>query len=206
MKNPTLSVASVHSRLSELQPISIVCIETENPRLSDTFNKICEQYHYLKHREPKGEKLRYIIYNEDNKVLACLMFSHAAWNLPDREKFLGWNQNVKKDNLKYLANNSRFVIMPEVRVRNLATWILGKITKRLSSDWEKYYNHPIYAFETFVDESKHNGSCYKAANWTRVGELVIKNGQKSLIGSSLGIYMLQLKHGFASLLGVHIDK
>jgi len=189
----------ITSKLSELQPINLVCVDTERPELIDEFNSICNEHHYLEHREPKGEKLRYIAYTNDNRALACLMFSHAAWNLPDRESFIGWSQDIKKKNLIYIANNSRFVIMQGVQVRNLATWVLGAATRRVSDDWESAYNHPILALETFVDESKHHGSCYKAANWTRVGELKIKKGQKTLIGSTLGVYLKSLGKSFDEL-------
>lgn len=178
----------LYGKLSEYQPLKVVCVEIDNPCLAETFENICREYHYLNYREPKGEKLRYIVYSKDNSVMAGLMFSHAAWNLPDREKFIGWKQNVKKEKLRYISNNSRFVILPNIRVRNLATWILGSISRRISSDWETYYQHPIFALETFVDESRHSGSCYKAANWTKIGVLKIENGQKTLIGSSLGIF------------------
>lgn len=187
-----MNVVPIEARLSELQPITIECIETEHPDLDDTFSDICREHHYLEHREPKGEKLRYIVYTDDQRVLACLMFSHAAWNLQPREKFIGWNQDVKKNNLNYVANNSRFVIMPDVRVRNLATWILGAIVRRISSDWQQHYGHPIYALETFVDELRHHGSCYKAANWLRIGDFEVRKGQKALIGSTLGIYFFSL--------------
>jgi len=185
-------VEPISAKLSELQPIKLICIETENPELLDEFDSICKEHHYLEHREPKGEKLKYIACTKNNQVLACLMFSHAAWNLPDREQHIGWTQQQKKKNLHLLANNSRFVIMPDVRVRNLATWLLGAVTRRISDDWQTAYNHPILALETFVDESRHHGSCYKAANWTRVGDLKIKKGQKALIGSTLGVYLLPL--------------
>ena len=194
-----MNVVPITAELSELQPITFVCIENERPDLVDLFDELCQKYHYLQHRDPKGEKLRYIAFTDDAQVLACLMFSHSAWNLPDREAFIGWNQDVKKKNLPFLVNNSRFVIMPGVRVKNLATWLLGQIHNRICSDWLDVYKHPIVALETFVDESKHHGSCYKAANWTRVGELKIKKGQKSLIGSTLGIYLYSLTKDFSDL-------
>ena len=130
-----MNVVAINSKLSYIKPLHVVCIEREQPALSGLFDEICKKYHYLEHREPAGDKLRYIVYTDDNRVVACLMFSHAAWNLPDRESFIGWKQDVKKHNLKFLVNNSRFAIMPEVRVKNLATWILGKVVRRISNDW-----------------------------------------------------------------------
>jgi len=194
-----MNVVPIKARLADLQPIIIECIETERSDLGQEFTDICREYHYLEHRDPKGEKLRYIVYTADGRVLACLMFSHAAWNLPARENFIGWKQDVKKENLPFVANNSRFVIMPEVRVRNLATWILGAVVKRISKDWLQHYSHPIYALETFVDESRHHGSCYKAANWARVGGFDVKKGQKALIGSKLGVYLYSLVADISTL-------
>ena len=115
-----------------------------------------------------GENLRYLGL-VDGKIVACIGWGSAAMKSGPREQFIGWDDNVKANNLPYIVNNTRFLILPWVKISHLASKLLSLNCKRLSSDWKKFYNHPIYLTETFVDVSRFQGTCYKAANWKHLG-------------------------------------
>lgn len=190
----------LNSSLRDIKPLKLICVQTEAPELEEYFDTLCTEHHYLTTRKPRGNYLSYLVTSKDNDVLACLMFSEPAWKLQPREQFIGWNESVKKENLRYIANNSRFVILKKISVRNLATHILGRIQKRLSDDWKASFGDPLYLLETFIDESRNSGACYKADNWLKIGELMIKKGNKELIGKNLGIYLKSLKKDFKDFL------
>jgi hypothetical protein len=153
--------------LSELSPIIIrQVLETEQEKL---YNGLVSQYHYLGYVHPVGEHLKYLIYSK-GQVISCISFSSAPRHISSRDNYIGWNQTIRKHNIHLIAYNTRFLILPWVRVKNLASHVLGSITKQVSGDWEKIYGHPIYFLETFVDTERFAGTCYKAANWTYLGK------------------------------------
>lgn len=98
-----------------------------------------------------------------------MMFGAAAWKVEARDIYIGWNAKQRSENLSYVVNNNRFLILPWVKVPHLASHILGKVCRRLNSDWQNKYYHPVYIVETFVEKERYAGTCYKAANWTHVG-------------------------------------
>jgi hypothetical protein len=116
-----------------------------------------------------GENLQYIVRDGRERLLACLVFGAAAWKCQSRDQFIGWNLEQRRRNLGGLANNSRFLILPWVKVPGLASWALGSEARRLSSDWQAKYGHPLHALETFVEKERFAGTAYRAANWLRVG-------------------------------------
>jgi hypothetical protein len=128
------------------------------------FNSLLEQYHYLGYEQPVGEHLKYLVWAQGRPV-ACLGWSSAPRHLGARDHFIDWNQQVRKRNLRLIAYNTRFLILPWVRVPHLASHILGRMAVRISSDWQQFYAHPIYLLETFIDPARFRGSCYRAANW-----------------------------------------
>jgi len=101
-----------------------------------------------------------------------MLFGSAAWKAGDRDAFIGWDTEARKSNLFLLTNNTRFLILPWVRVKNLASHILGKVCARLNTDWIDKYGHPIHLIETFVEQNRFRGICYRAAGWTHVGATV----------------------------------
>ena len=105
-----------------------------------------------------------------DQILALLGFSAAAWKIAPRDKFIGWDTHRRKENLHYIVNNSRFLILPWVRMKNLASRILGGLAKRLPQDWSTRYNYRPVLFETFVEAGRFQGTSYKAANWIWVGQ------------------------------------
>lgn len=133
------------------------------------FNSLIEHYHYLGYCHPVGEQLKYIVYAKQRPI-ACLAFSSAPRHIGCRDRFIGWSVQTRKEHLHLLAYNTRFLILPWVRVRHLASHILGKIRKVVSRDWLQLYNHPIHYLETFVDKERFAGTCYRAANWICLGD------------------------------------
>jgi len=133
------------------------------------FNSLMEQYHYLRYQQPVGEHLKYLVKSR-GQTIACLAWSSAPRHLGARDRFIGWNQHNRRRNIQRIAYNTRYLILPWVRVPHLASHILGRMAKLVAQDWERLYAHPIYLLETFVDRERFGGTCYRAANWIVVGE------------------------------------
>ena len=133
------------------------------------FNSLIEQHHYLGYTQPVGEHLKYLIYAGD-RVVAALAWSSAAHGLSCRDRFIGWSLHAKRKNRHLLAYNSRFLVPPWVQAPHLASHVLGRMARRLPEDWERIYGHPVYFLETFVDPARHQGTCYRAANWRVLGQ------------------------------------
>jgi hypothetical protein len=129
---------------------------------------LIEQHHYLRYTRPVGEHLAYLI-RARRQPIACFVWSSAPRHLGPRDRFIGWSPAARKANIRFVAYQSRFLILPWVRVPHLASHLLGALSRRLSLDWERIYAHPIYFTETFVDPSRYRGTCYRAANWTQLG-------------------------------------
>jgi hypothetical protein len=133
------------------------------------YRHLINNYHYLGYCQPVGEHLKYVIYSA-NRPLACIAFSSAPRHIGCRDRFIGWDQNIRRKNISLIAYNTRFLILPWIRVPHLASHILGQMSRRICSDWQTVYNHSIYYLETFVDTERFAGTCYKAANWIYLGE------------------------------------
>jgi len=118
--------------------------------------------------EPVGEHLKYSVYAR-GRLIACLAWSSAPQHLGARDRFIGWTAEARRRNLRFLAYNPRFLIVPWILVKHLASHILGQMARRIAGDWERTYGHPVYFLETFVDPERHRGTCYRAANWVLMG-------------------------------------
>ena len=129
---------------------------------------LMEQYHYLRYEQPVGEHLKYLVWAQGRPV-ACLAWSSAPRHLASRDRFIGWSGEARRRNIRYLAYNTRFLILPWVEVPHLASHILGRMARQISQDWERIYGHPIYLLETFIDPERFRGTCYRAANWVLLG-------------------------------------
>ena len=132
------------------------------------FNSLMESHHYLAYEQPVGEHLKYLMWAQGRPV-ACLAWSSAPRHLGSRDRFIGWSGEARRRNIRFIAYNSRFLILPWVVVPHLASHILSRIARQLSQDWEGLYQHPIYFLETFVDPERFRGTCYRAANWVVLG-------------------------------------
>jgi len=134
--------------------------------------KLCcgliEAHHYLRYTQPVGEQLKYIVFAQDRPV-ACFTWSSAPRHLGARDRFIGWELAARRRSLRFIAYNSRFLILPWVKVPHLASHLLGRMARTLSADWQRAYGHPIYFAETFVDLERNRGTCYRAANWIALG-------------------------------------
>jgi len=158
----------IHAALRNLQPlrVNIVAPGSDDARL---FDGLLAHEHYLGHRTTVGENLRYLVQDRQGRTVACVLFGSAAWKCADRDTFIGWDRAARKHNLQHMTNNTRFLIPSWVQVPHLASHVLGLIARRICSDWQAKYGHPVYAMETFVDRSRFKGTCYRAANWIRLG-------------------------------------
>jgi hypothetical protein len=132
------------------------------------FNSLMEHYHYLAYEQPVGEHLKYLAWAQ-GRPIACLAWSSAPRHLGSRDRYIGWNAEARRRNIRFIAYNTRFLILPWVRVPHLASHVLGKVTRMLSDDWERMYGHPVYFAETFIDPGLFRGACYRAANWQLLG-------------------------------------
>jgi len=141
----------------------------QTPQDSSLWNELIERYHYLKYKPLPGAQMRYFLFH-GSYLLAALGFSAAAWKVAPRDQFIGWDDGQRRRNLHRIVNNSRFLILPWVKVRNLASSILAAAAKRLGRDWMERYGYEPVLLETFVERSRFRGTCYRAANWLRVGE------------------------------------
>jgi hypothetical protein len=135
------------------------------------FCHLLHRYHYLGLQATfVGENIRYLAYDVQGRPLGCLLFGSAAWKTQPRDTYIGWNAQARACNLSLLTNNTRFLILPWVQVKCLASHLLSLSLKRLNQDWEDRYGHTISLVETFVDTTRFLGTCYRAANWIHVGK------------------------------------
>lgn len=152
--------------LAELGPLEIRQVRrTPEEAL---FNSLLQQQHYLSYSQPVGEHLKYLVFAA-GRPIACVAWSSAPRHLGSRDRFIGWEPRARLANVRLLAYNTRFLILPWVTVPHLASHILGRMARTLSADWQRLYGHPIYFLETFIDPQRFGGTCYRAANWISMG-------------------------------------
>jgi hypothetical protein len=163
----TLDPHPLQAPLSEILPLEIQ--QVRRTPLEALCNSLIDRYHYLGYAQPVGEHLKYLVSFQQRPV-ACLIFSSAPRHIGCRDRFIGWTPQVRRQNIHLLAYQSRFLILPWVRVSHLASHLLGRLAKVLAEDWQKLYQHPVYFLETFVDPERFPGTCYKAANWIYLGQ------------------------------------
>ncbi len=158
---------AVAGPLSPLLPLHLSMVRrTPEER---RYQSLIHQYHYLGYTQPVGEHLEYVAFSE-GRPIACIGFCSAPRHIGARDRYLGWDREERIANLYKIAVNTRFLILPWVRVPYLASHLLGQIAKTISRDWERVYRHPVVWLETFVDpERGFTGTCYKAANWKYLG-------------------------------------
>lgn len=163
-----LKTTTIEGRLSDLQPIRIRPVETT--KAARLFRGLLQQHHYLGYSGPVGENLQYLIHDRHDRLLGCMLYGAAAWRVADRDRFIGWDDAQRKQGLSCIANNMRFLILPWVQVPHLASHLLAATRRRISTDWQEKYGHRILLLETFVEQRRFAGTCYKADNWIHVGQ------------------------------------
>ena len=170
----------LEGKLSDLGPLEFRQVRrTEAEAL---FNSLIQEYHYLGYCQPVGEQLKYMVLAQ-GRPIACLAWSSAPRHIGDRDRFIGWTKPVREKNLSLIACNTRFLLLPWVRVSCLASHLLGKMVKILPVDWARIYNHPLHYLETFVDRERFPGTCYRAANWLYIGRTTGR-GKKDQTGKA----------------------
>jgi hypothetical protein len=160
---------AVRARLAELQPLQIVEL-SETPGELALFESLLHTHHYLSYTSPVGMNLKYLVRDRQGRPVACALFGSAAWKCAARDRFIGWSETARARHLQRITNNTRFLVLPWVEVKLLASHVLGRILRRLRKDWRRKYAQPLSLVETFVDPSRFAGVCYRAANWLPVGE------------------------------------
>lgn len=163
-----LQATPIEGRLSDLQPIRIQSVKSTEE--SQRFRSLLHHHHYLGYSGSVGENLKYLIYDRQDRLLGCLLYGAAAWQIADRDRFIGWNDAARQQGLSRIANNMRFLILPWVRVPHLASHLLARTRRRICVDWQEKYAHPIVLLETFVEQGRFKGICYQADNWIPVGQ------------------------------------
>ena len=159
--------ALLEGKVGAFEPIVLEPVQTREQRL--LFRELVGRHHYLGHAVPFGAHLRYLFYSGE-RVLGAIQFSSPAWRMAVREGWIGWDESARRANLQRVVNQSRFLILPWVRIANLASVVLSRALRRLREDWQQRYGVEPLLVETLVDESRYSGHCYRAANWLRLGE------------------------------------
>lgn len=159
--------APLQMALSELGPLELRQVRRTSEEA--LFNSLLRHHHYLGYTQPVGEHLKYLVFAR-GRPIACVAWSSAPRHLGSRDRFIGWDKKTRLKNIRLLAYNTRFLILPWVKVPHLASHILGRMARMLSVDWQRVYEHPIYFVETFIDPQRFAGTCYRAANWKVLGE------------------------------------
>ena len=162
---PRQPITDAAGRLGKIQ-LCPVCA----PQQSALWNELIQRHHYLAYQPLPGAQIRYLIYGADSQLLAALGFGAAAWKVAPRDRFIGWTPEQRAKNLHLVVNNARFLILPWVTSRNLASKILALAAKRLPNDWHARYQYAPVLLETFVERQRFTGACYRAANWRHIGQ------------------------------------
>ena len=163
---PQIDAAPIACGLKDIGPLEIRMVR-RTPQ-EPLVNALIEHHHYLGYTQPVGEQLKYMVFAGDRPV-ACLTWSSAARHLGPRDRYIGWSSEERRRNIRFIAYNSRFLILPWVQVKCLASHILGRMTALVARDWQRVYGHPVYYLETFIDPQRSRGTCYRAANWIVLG-------------------------------------
>ena len=201
---PEFHRAALNGRVDEFPAIELNMVRrTPDEAL---WNYLVHQYHYKSYKIIVGAHLKYIAYLADQPI-ACMAWNSTVFRIQSRDSFIGWNQETRSKNNRFMVNNSRFLILPWIRIKNLASCLLGLAARTISRDWEKYYGHPVYLLETFVERDRFAGTCYRAANWQRVGETkghAKKNKKFYYHGQIKDVYLYPLVPDFRRQLGAEL--
>jgi hypothetical protein len=156
----------VECALAQLGPLDIQ--QVRRTPAEKLFGSLLEAHHYLGYTQPVGEHLKYLIYAQGQPV-AALAWSSAPRHLGPRDRFIGWSAPQRRAQIHLVAYNSRFLILPSVKVPHLASHLLARVARQIAADWQALYEHPVCLLETFIDPERFAGTCYRAANWQYLG-------------------------------------
>lgn len=195
-----LPPSSQASTLSEARPLNLEIVKAGSWK-AKLFAALLAQHHYLGYKGAVGEHLPYLVWDKKGDLLGALLFGAAAWRIAPRDKFIGWNEEQRRRNLSLIANNMRFLLLQ--KIPHLASYLLGKIARQISRDWEEKYGHPLVLLETFVEVGRFAGTCYRAANWILCGQTQGRSRNSRSKKPSLppkAIYVYPLIKNFRELL------
>lgn len=164
---PEIAETPLEGKLSTLGPLELKLVR--HTPLEPLYNSLIHHYHYLGYRQIVGAHLKYMAFL-NGQIVACLGWGSPAWRVACRDQFIGWPDPIKEQNLHKIAQNTRFLILPYIKIPHLASKLLSLNIKNIRQAWPTYYGHPLYLLETFVDQSRFKGTSYKAANWIYVGQ------------------------------------
>jgi hypothetical protein len=159
----------IHEPLAQLRPLEVQELR-QCPEALPLYEWLLHQYHYLSYASPVGLNLKYLVRDCRGRPLSCLLFGSAAWKCSVRDQFIGWSLAQRQTHLQQITNNTRLLVLPWVQVPQLASHILSLVLRRLRQDWQSKYARPLRLVETFVDTSRFQGTCYRAANWLDLGQ------------------------------------
>jgi len=164
--------AALIGSAGEYEPLIMQLVEKGREGQSRLWRELVERYHYLGCRVPVGANLRYVVRSVryPDRVLACLLWTSPAWKIAVRDDWIGWNDRQRQQNLQLIVNNGRFLILPWVRVRGLASKILACCARQIAGDWQQRFGYRPLLLETMVDVERFRGTCYRAANWIPLGQ------------------------------------
>lgn len=156
----------------EFEPLTLSIVVRNGNGESRLWRELIERYHYLHCRVPVGANLRYLVRSQraPDRVLACMLWTSPAWKMAVRDRWIGWNDEQRRRNLQLIVNNARYLILPWVHVRGLASKILSLCARQLPGDWERHYGYRPLLLETLVDSKRFRGTSYRAANWLALGQ------------------------------------
>ena len=190
----------VKQPVHELEPLTLRLVS--GTAASRLWNEYIARYHYLGYTPMSGSQLRYNVFAGE-QLVACLSFGASAWKLKERERFVGWSEIQRQRNLQLVVNNARFLILPWIESKGLASKILSRVARQLPQDWLQRYGFRPVLMETFVEFERHRGTCYKAANWINVGRTTGRpkksSSHKQLIAVK-DIWLYPLRKNFATVL------
>jgi hypothetical protein len=200
LTNRTDHSPDIDCKLKELGSVRVKVVNDKE--WSGLWNEYVLRYHYLGYKRPFGYVLRYFV-ESDGGLLGCILFSGASKALTVRDRWIGWTERQRLRNLAWVINNTRFLIFPWVRVKNLASHVLGQAVRRVKDDWLERWDYNPLLVETFVDPQYYHGSCYKAANWEYLGmttgEGLVRKGKRYSTSPKM-IFVMPLVKDFRSLL------
>ena len=162
-----LDQTPLQGRLRDLPPLMFY--QVRRTAQESLFNSLLQSYHYLGYSQPVGEHLKFMVY-AGTRPVALFAWSSAPRHLGPRDRFIGWSASTRRQNIGAIAYNTRYLILPWVKVEHLASHLLGRMTRELSAAWSQVYDHPVYFAETFIDPTRFRGTCYRAANWLELGQ------------------------------------
>ncbi len=195
----------VEGQINDFAPVTLSAIASKDEL--QLWKELVDRYHYLGFKVPFGAHLRYFLHitvGGRKTVAGCLQFSSPAWRISCRDKWIGWNDDVRCRNLQYIINNSRFLVLPWIKIKNLASRALSIALNNIAYDWEKRYGLRPVLVETMVDPSRYKGTCYKASNWIELG-MTVGRGRMDRKNERKGhspklVYVYPLCHDFRKLL------